>query len=386
MNIKKVFLSTITAGMLIGATYTPAKIEATNFAGQEDKYMELCSSSNLSSSNLSKCKEFNTYLKQKNKDLQSSINSSKDEISKTQTTLDGVISQIATLNNQIQEKQNEIEYLQTSIKNLEDSITKKEEEIKNRMYSMQSYNNSNTYVEFIFGASNFSDFFARVDSVNEITSYDEDLITEIADEKNQVETQKATVETAKANIESQKKEQESLQSQYQALLSEQQNQLASAEKEQEKISSTQSSLDSFLSSIIINNSSSNSGSGGGSYTPSENIPTTNKYGSIVVSVAKQQLGKPYVWGASGPNSFDCSGLVMYCYAQAGVSLDHYSGSQKESGAIIPVSEAQPGDILWKSGHVGIYIGGGQYIHAPQTGDVVKIASNVGRFTCAVRPY
>ena len=72
--------------------------------------------------------------------------------------------------------------------------------------------------------------------------------------------------------------------------------------------------------------------------------------------------------------------------QAGVSLDHYSGSQAGSGAVIPVSSAQPGDILWKSGHVGIYIGNGQYIHAPQTGDVVKIASNVGRFTCAVRPY
>ena len=83
---------------------------------------------------------------------------------------------------------------------------------------------------------------------------------------------------------------------------------------------------------------------------------------------------------------DCSGLVMWCYAQAGVSLDHYSGSQGQSGAIIPLSQAQPGDILWKSGHVGIYIGNGQYIHAPQTGDVVKIASNVSRFTCAVRPY
>lgn len=77
---------------------------------------------------------------------------------------------------------------------------------------------------------------------------------------------------------------------------------------------------------------------------------------------------------------------MWCYAQAGVSLDHYSGSQGHAGAIIPLSQAQPGDILWKSGHVGIYIGGGRYIHAPQTGDVVKIASNVSRFTCAVRPY
>ena len=67
-------------------------------------------------------------------------------------------------------------------------------------------------------------------------------------------------------------------------------------------------------------------------------------------------------------------------------MPHYSGAQSKTGASLPVSQAQPGDILWKEGHVGIYIGNGQYIHAPQTGDVVKIASNVGRFSCAIRPH
>ena len=163
---------------------------------------------------------------------------------------------------------------------------------------------------------------------------------------------------------------------------------SSIDESKSKISDTQSSLDSFLSSVVVTQSSSSGSSSSGSTTirPSTNVPTTNKYGSTVVAAAYSKLGCPYVWGASGPNSFDCSGLVMWCYAQAGVSLDHYSGSQGQSGAIIPLSQAQPGDILWKSGHVGIYIGNGQYIHAPQTGDVVKIASNVSRFTCAVRPY
>ena len=255
------------------------------------------------------------------------------------------------------------------------------------MYAMQSYNNSNNYIEFIFGASNFSDFFSRIDSVNEITQFDKELVEKIADEKKQVESQKATIETVKANIVSQQNEQYTLQTQYEDLLAKQQKDLASAESEQSKISDTQSSLDSFLSSVVVTQQSS-SGSSSGSTTirPSTNVPTTNKYGSTVVAAAYSKLGCPYVWGASGPNSFDCSGLVMWCYAQAGVSLDRYSGSQGQSGAIIPLSQAQPGDILWKSGHVGIYIGNGQYIHAPQTGDVVKIASNVSRFTCAVRPY
>lgn len=385
--MKKSLILSVCLTMLFTVQGSVKQTEAINFEGQEDKYMSLCSSSRLSNSNYSTCKQFNTYLKKKNSELKSSISSSKEDISQTQSTLDGVVAEIANLNNQIQEKQDEIDYLQTSIKNLEDSINRKEEEIRSRMYAMQSYNNSNSYVEYIFGASSFSDFFARVDSVNEITSYDEELIDEIADEKKQVEQQKQTVETAKANIESQKQQQEVLQTQYQELLTKQQNELAAAQEKQEEISSTQSSLDSFLSSIIISNPSGGSNSSGGSsVTPPQNVPTTNKYGATVVAAAYSKLGCPYVWGASGPDTFDCSGLVMWCYRQAGVYLDHYSGSQKESGAVIPVSQAQPGDILWKSGHVGIYIGNGQYIHAPQTGDVVKIASNVGRFTCAVRPY
>lgn len=86
------------------------------------------------------------------------------------------------------------------------------------MYAMQSYNNSNSYIEFIFGASNFSDFFSRIDSINEITQFDEELIEKINDEKKQVENQKATLETVKANMVSQQNEQYALQSQYQDLL------------------------------------------------------------------------------------------------------------------------------------------------------------------------
>lgn len=386
--MKKSLISMICFTLLVSFFCSTSQVHAVNFEGQEDKYMKLCSSKSLSNSNYNTCKQFNSYLKKKNNQLQSSIDESKSKISDTQSSLDDVVSKIADLNNQIEQKQQEINYLESSIKSLEASITAKENEVKERMYAMQSYNNSNSYIEFIFGASNFSDFFSRIDSVNEITQFDKELVEKIADEKKQVESQKATIETVKANIVSQQNEQYTLQTQYEDLLAKQQKDLASAESEQSKISDTQSSLDSFLSSVVVTQSSSSGSSSSGSTNirPSTNVPTTNKYGSTVVAAAYSKLGCPYVWGASGPNSFDCSGLVMWCYAQAGVSLDHYSGSQGQSGAIIPLSQAQPGDILWKSGHVGIYIGNGQYIHAPQTGDVVKIASNVSRFTCAVRPY
>ena len=195
--MKKTFACLLTFMMVVSMVKSKP-VEAVNFNGQESKYMKICSSHNLSTSNYNTCKEFNAYLKKKNKDLQSSIDDSKSKISQTQGSLDTVVAEIADLNNQIEQKQNEINYLQSSIKTLEDNINKKEKEIKDRMYAMQSYSNSNTYVEFIFGASSFSDFFSRIDSVNELTQYDEDLISKIADEKKQVEAQKATVETAKA--------------------------------------------------------------------------------------------------------------------------------------------------------------------------------------------
>ena len=107
-------------------------------------------------------------------------------------------------------------------------------------------------------------------------------------------------------------------------------------------------------------------------------------GAAVVAAAHAKLGCPYVWGATGPSTFDCSGLTSWCYRQAGVSIPRTSGAQHAGGTVIPLSQAQPGDILWMSGHVGIYIGGGAYIHAPQPGDVVKISYNMGMWYCAVR--
>lgn len=109
-----------------------------------------------------------------------------------------------------------------------------------------------------------------------------------------------------------------------------------------------------------------------------NIPVNEKV-QKVISVAKAQMGKPYRWGATGPNSFDCSGLMQYAFKNgAGVSLPRVSRDQANVGKKVSKAELQPGDLVFfaKGGrihHVGMYLGNDQYIHAPQTGDVVKIS-------------
>jgi peptidoglycan DL-endopeptidase CwlO len=105
----------------------------------------------------------------------------------------------------------------------------------------------------------------------------------------------------------------------------------------------------------------------------------------VVGVALSQLGTPYVWAGSAPGGFDCSGLVMWAYAQVGVSLPHSSYGQYGYGVPVSRDQLQPGDLVFFDGlgHVGIYIGGGQFVHAPHTGDVVKISSlSEGWYTSA----
>ncbi len=107
-----------------------------------------------------------------------------------------------------------------------------------------------------------------------------------------------------------------------------------------------------------------------------------------IDAAMSQLGKPYRWGAAGPNSYDCSGLMMWAWAHAGVSLPHSSRAQYNAGRHVSRSQLKPGDLVFFGSpihHVGMYIGGGNMVAAPHSGDVVKVSSiNRSNYTGAVR--
>jgi cell wall-associated NlpC family hydrolase len=132
-------------------------------------------------------------------------------------------------------------------------------------------------------------------------------------------------------------------------------------------------------------------------TPSDDIPT-NTLGGQAVLLAYRLLGIPYVWAGATPAGFDCSGLTMYVYAQLGIKLGHYTGFQYYQGRRVPREQLQPGDLVFfranSAGvpqHEGMYVGNGSFIHAPHTGDVVRISSLFDTryalaYVGAVRPY
>ena len=423
MKIKKYFVGFIASTMLVSTCYCIKPVEAIDFSKDESKYMSLCASGKLTNSNKKTCEEFNSYLKAKNKKLKKDLENQKSAAASTTQTLDSVQKKLNSLNSDISSKEAEIQYVETSIQNAQADIDKDNQEIKDRMYIMQSYMNENTFINYIFGADNFTDMLSRIDSFNTLTSSDQDLIAQMLEKKKEIENQKVTLENAKAVLEEQKKEQAAIQVQYETLLEEQRKQIAATEVDANVAASRSEAIDASLTEFYEqskkddvghvsqiptpkpsnsnnnnqtsnsnnnnntgnnsnNNSNNNNNTGNNSNNNSNNNTTNNgsqpsqdstTLGISIANYALSKQGKRYYWGASGPNYFDCSGLVYWAHNQAGVKIGRTTAAgYAGSGKAVSYSNLQIGDVItfnYGSGvaHIGIYIGNGNMVHASGKG-------------------
>ncbi|NHC21209.1 hypothetical protein G6554_23590 [Bacillus sp. MM2020_4] len=316
----------------------------------------------------------------------------------------------AKLNNQISEQQGKIEGTRAEIEAAKKSLESHKEVYSERLKSIQLEGKISiaTYAELLLSSTNLSEFLNRFTAISQIMEQDTDLLNglnekeqalktaeqklnseldnlkksqdKLAAEQKSIEEDKKEVATAIAaakdklqNLEDQQAQEEAERQAQIAAQQAAQQATQQAQKEQTEGTQQQSTVKSAAVSLPTNNVA---------------IPTNSGSASAVIAYAKQFLGVPYVWGGTTPNGFDCSGFVSYVYRSVGVGLPRVSRDQQNVGTRISPSQVQPGDLVFRGSpayHVGIYIGGGQYIHAPQTGDVVKIASyNPSSFSSAAR--
>ena len=417
MKVKKYIIGLMTCSMLLGVGYFKP-VKAIDFSKNETKYMSLCASGSLTNSNKKTCEAFNTYLKEKNKKLKKELQSQRNEAQSTANSLSAAEKKLNSINNSISSKEAEIKYVENSIQNTQNEIDQNSQEIKDRMYVMQSYMNENTFINYIFGANNFTDMLSRIDSFNTLTYSDKELVKTMVEKKKAIESQKVTLENAKKVLETLLEEQrkkvaatqvdanvaasqskqidESLTAFYENSKKDDvghvtqlpvpstpsTNNNTSSNTNNNQSSNTNNEQDSNTDQTTNNNNSnenqnsSNNNQNSSTNTNQNNSSITESNAALGVKIANYALAKQgsrYYWGASGPTYFDCSGLVYWAHKQAGVRIGRTTAAgYAGSGKSVSYNNLQIGDVITFNygrgvAHIGIYIGNGRMVHASGKG-------------------
>jgi cell wall-associated NlpC family hydrolase len=236
-------------------------------------------------------------------------------------------------------------------------------------------NGQTDLIEILLGSSSLDDILDRLETANRVSSQDSQILGEVRRFRKEVKEREAQLEKAVSRQEQVVAERAAKREEIEAAMAERDRLLASIKDQIAQIQAEERREQREAEAAAEARLASQPTSSGDAPTGAP----ASRYGGVV-GIAMQYLGIPYRWGGSSPSTgFDCSGFVMYVYSQVGVSLPHNAAMQYGYGSAVSRSELQPGDLVFFNGlgHNGIYIGGGQFIHSPHTGDVVKISSMTG---------
>lgn len=340
-------------------------------------------------------------------DLKKEKASKQNEVSSLQSQLTTLMGKVNTLESELIQTGEDITKAQSDLIVAQKKEKEQYAAMKKRIKYMYEAGNDSAF-ETLVTSDDFTDLLSKAEYVQNVHSYDRKQLQEYVETKQQISDLKDSLEKDQKELESKQAEYEkqgdnlnnlitsksaevaNLDSEIQAAAEAAAKEAAEraakeaaekaakeAAKKQQASAANNSTSSNRNNSTTSNNTTSNKNNTSnttrpsrpsGNNTSSNTTSGSNANGGTIVSRAYSQLGKPYEWGACGPNSFDCSGFVSYCltgsYSRLGTTLTFMGWTR--------VSNPQPGDVVTTATHCGIYIGNGQMIHAPHTGDVVKV--------------
>lgn len=337
-------------------------------------------------------------------DLKKEKASKQNEVSSLQSQLTTLMGKVNTLESELIQTGEDITKAQSDLVVAQKKEKEQYAAMKKRIKYMYEAGNDSAF-ETLVTSDDFTDLLSKAEYVQNVHSYDRKQLQEYVETKQQISDLKDSLEKDQKELESKQVEYEkqgdnlnnlitsksaevaNLDSEIQAAAEAAAKEAAEraakeaaekaakeAAKKQQASAANNSTSSNRHNSTTSNNTTSNKNNTSNTTRPSGNNTSSNTTsgsnanGGTIVSRAYSQLGKPYEWGAYGPSSFDCSGFVSYCltgsYTRLGTTLTFMGWTR--------VSNPQPGDVVTTATHCGIYIGNGQMIHAPHTGDVVKV--------------
>ncbi|MGE5626735.1 MAG: NlpC/P60 family protein [Solirubrobacterales bacterium] len=282
-------------------------------------------------------------------------------------------SQISDVTKKIDDNKKSIDKSNKEMASMQKQITKAETDIQvqqdlfDKRVRAMYISGVDAYISVLLESDGISDFIARVDSVRQIMDYDQDVISELNDKRDAIAKKKEQLKAENDKVV--------------ALKAENQKKLDALNKDKDDAEKLAASMNLYAyaddnNSAVIGarNNVNNIWKNASSYDASRGAAAVSS--NSIVAYAYNFMGRPYQWGGNGPNSFDCSGFTTYVYAHFGISLPRTSQEQQWTGSAVSYNNLQPGDLVFfgsPAHHVGIYVGDGCYIHAPRTGDVIKIS-------------